>query len=132
MFRIFVCSDHSNTVKESVPSLPRYAYVRSTEISPIIYEVRPDDGVRSSRFRLRALRWPAIQRLLHEFGQFAEGYALVLALSAESITCGSNVLIIQIQSTQFIPKILDHVQHHPIVRFALAHWRLWRRRRRRW
>ena len=55
MFRIFVCSDHSNTVKESVPSLPRYAYVRSSEISPIIYEVRPDDGVRSSRFRLRAL-----------------------------------------------------------------------------
>ena len=67
--------------------------------SPIVHEVRPDDGVRSSRFHLRALGWPAIQRLLHQPGQVAEGYALVLALLAESVTCGSNVLVIQIQGT---------------------------------
>ena len=99
MLCIFVCSNHSNTVKESVPSLPRYAYVCGTKISPIVYKVRPDDGVWSSRFCLRVLRWPAIQRLLHEFSQVAELYALVLALSAESVTCGSNVCIVQIQGT---------------------------------
>ena len=65
VLRVFVWSDHSNTMKEGVSPLPRYADVRGTEISPIIYEVRPDDGVWSSRFRLRELRWPAIQRLLH-------------------------------------------------------------------
>ena len=44
VLRVLVCSDHSNTVKEGVSSLPRYAYVHGTEISPIVYEVRPDDG----------------------------------------------------------------------------------------
>ena len=40
--------------------------------------------------------------------------------------CGPNVLIIQIQGAQLVPKVLDHVQHYGVIRFTLVHWRGWR------
>ena len=57
--------NHSNPMKKSISSLPRYSNVGGAEVAPIIYKIQPDDGVWCYCLHMRLMRCPAIQIFLH-------------------------------------------------------------------